>query len=277
MNAITSIAVTDNNAIARDAMFFDVADGVGVPVTVSAASTAVNEDTITDCNSFMKQLLKDKAEIDLMQTRGSSLLRELLAKCYKLYLQIEVDKDEVLQSAFKNYTEQRGFKFKGNVKTQNKILYTVFCNAKTYKDERKNISAYATALNKLAELNVEAGDALQVLKNEGIENLRKKDSKADVVKVSTQDKHYMASSALKNQQLFTLDPATSSSITVGTQVGNLIVLIGKRQIDGSVLIKTAEHNSMLIDRVLENYFDTHLVSDNVASTTANEIQMTVFA
>jgi hypothetical protein len=262
MTATTTIAIADNNVIAKDVIYFGAADGAGIPVTVSAVGTAVNEDSITDCNSYMKQLLADKAEIDLMQTRGSALLRELLARCYKLYSQMEVEKDEVLQTAFKKYIEQRGFKFKGNVKTVNKILYTIFCNPKTYTKERKNISAYATALNALAELNVAAGDALQVLNSKGIENLRKKDSKVEVDKTTAKDKHHLASTMLGKQHLFTLDSVTSSSITVGTQVGNLIVFIGNRQQDGNIVIRAAEHNNKLIDLVRENYYDEHIAGKN---------------
>ena len=268
MNAITNIAATDNSFIAKDILFFGAADGVGVPVTFSAVSTAVNADSITDCNSYMKQLLADKAEIDLMQTRGSTLLRELLAKCYKLFLQIEVEKDEVLQSAFKSYIEQRGFVFKGNVKMMNKILYTVFCNAKTYKDERKNISAYATALNKMADMNIDADDALRVLSSEGIESLRKKDSKEAMAKVPAQDKQYAASEELDKQQLFTLDAATSSVIAVGKQVGNLIVLIGTRKQDGSILTNTVECNNKLIDIVRENYYDMHIAGKSAVEVKA---------
>jgi hypothetical protein len=275
MTATTTIAIADKNVIAKDVMFFGAADGTGIPVTVSAVGTPVNEDSITDCNSYMKQLLADKAEIDLMQTRGSALLRGLLARCYKLYSQMEVEKDEVLQTAFNNYTEQRGFKFKGNVKTMNKILYTVFCNSKTYKDERKNISAYATGLNAMAELNVAAGDALQVLNSKGIENLRKKDSKKAEAKISTQDKHYLACSELDKQQLFVLDSAIGKRINVGTQVGNMIVFIGNRQRDGSIVIRAAEHNSKLIDLVRENYFDTYLASCITDAKTGSEIQMTM--
>lgn len=262
MTATTTIAIADNNVIAKDVIYFGAADGAGIPVTVSAVGTAVNEDSITDCNSYMKQLLADKAEIDLMQTRGSALLRELLARCYKLHSQMEVEKDEVLQTAFKKYTEQRGFKFKANVKTMNKILYTVFCNAKTYKDERKNISAYATALNALAELNVAACDALQVLNSKGIENLRKKDSKVEVDKTTAKDKQYLASCELNKQQLFVLDTDASKSITVGPQVGNLIVLIGNRLQDGKIVIRAAEHNNKLIDLVRENYYDQHIAGKN---------------
>jgi hypothetical protein len=231
-------------------------------IEIDLTATASNADCITDCNSYMKQLLADKAEIDLMQTRGSALLRELLARCYKLHSQMEVEKDEVLQTAFKNYTEQRGFEFKANVKTMNKILYTVFCNPKTYKNERKTISGYATALNNLAKLNVAAGDALHVLNSEGIENLRKKDSKVEVDKTTAKDKHYLASTMLEKQHLFTLDSVTSSSITVGTQVGNLIVLIGNRMQDGKIVIRSAEHNNKLIDLVRENYYSQHIAGKN---------------
>lgn len=231
---------------------------------IDTTAKAVNADKITDCTSYMKQLVADGKQATLLEARGKEQLYKVLANCYKLYLQLEVDKDEQLKTAYKDYLKQRGFTFGNSTKLLNKILYAVFCNAANYNNERKRISAYATALTAMALDNVECTDVVKTINNSnGIEGLRKKASSKNTVnetaKISAVDKQYAASTALSKQQLFTLDVATSSVIAVGTQVGNLIVLIGTRQQDGSIVINTAECNNKLIDSVRENYYDTYLV------------------
>jgi hypothetical protein len=271
MNAIEKNAVFGNATFETIPMYLGTANGIGVPVSVSAAGTPANAEKITDCNSYMKQLVAEGKEATLLEARGKQQLYKVLADCYKLYLQLEVDKDEQLQAAFKEYLKQRGFNFGNRTEALNKILYAVFCNASTYKDERQRISAYATALTTLFTKNVKTDDVVKEINaSNGIEKLRKKESKSNVVKVSAQDKRDLASNMLDKQQLFTLDSTTCNNINVGKQVGNLIVLIGNRQQDGSIVIRAAECNNSLIDVVRENYYDQHIAGkDETAPQTQN--------
>jgi hypothetical protein len=160
MNAIDKNAAFEITNFANNAMFLGNANGVGVAMKVSAVGAAANADSITDCNSYMKQLVADGKEATVLEARGKQQLYKVLADCYKLYLQLEVEKDEQLQTAFKGYIKQRGFDFGNRTEALSKILYAVFCNAGTYKEERKRISAYATALTTLVEKNVKTSEVV---------------------------------------------------------------------------------------------------------------------
>jgi len=239
---------------------------ISVPtVHVSATAKAADIAFLATQKALEQLSFKREAWENGVYRTATIELYTLLADCYAFYKAMEGSSEaaKAKRKALVDYSNVRGFGFRESTHSINRIVACVFG-----RNDRRRISAYATALKKAHSNGIAPRDLVDFfVKAGGIEEVRTNKSGNAL---APKDKAVVAAKSICSSKLGTVHAAELAQQLDAANIGAHTVLLGTWNADGSIDVRAVVNSKGVLNAALASHYSAEKAAREKAAIEAEQ-------